>query len=118
MSSASEGSGTRRRMKLRSRELCPATISEIRRACPIIDVTLNGPSIHFCRRMEATNIVCPPRGPPGCPWFSFRFRLFGAWTKTEILSGNVGPHCERDAKQYAMSNQWAQQDGAVLGVKP
>src|SRR5467141_3831245 len=57
MSSASEGSGTRRRMKLRSRDRSSAMISEILRSCSVIPVILDGSPIHSCRRTAAANIV-------------------------------------------------------------
>src|SRR6185503_5714703 len=57
MSSTSDGSGTRRRMKLLSRDRSSATISEILRSCSFIEMMLTGSSIHYCRRTRATNIV-------------------------------------------------------------
>src|SRR5579863_8527159 len=56
MSSASEESGTRRRMKLLSRERSSATISEIRRSCSVIDRP-DSSFIHSCRRTAPANIV-------------------------------------------------------------
>src|SRR6185503_5405427 len=57
MSSTSDGSGTRRRMKLLSRDRSSATISEILRSCSFIEMMLTGSSIHYCRRTRAANIV-------------------------------------------------------------
>jgi hypothetical protein len=53
----SEGSGTRLRMKLRSRARSPAMISEILRSCSFIEMILAGSYIHYCRRTAAGNIV-------------------------------------------------------------
>src|SRR5580700_5896012 len=67
MSSASPGSGTRRRMKLRSRDCSRLTTSEIRRSCSrLIRSRLAASFIYSCRRLEGTNIV-----GGGCP-LSFR----------------------------------------------
>jgi hypothetical protein len=52
-----EGLGTRRRMKLRSRDRCSATISEIRRSCSVIPAILAGSSIYCRRRTRGSNIV-------------------------------------------------------------
>src|SRR5205814_10073541 len=57
MSSASEGSGTRRRMKLRNRDRCSATISEIRRSCSVIEMMPDRSFIQFGRRTAGGNIV-------------------------------------------------------------
>src|SRR5579872_1674720 len=58
MSSASRGSGTRRRMKLRSRDCSRSTTSEIRWSCSnAIRSGLAASVIHGCRRMRGENIV-------------------------------------------------------------
>src|SRR6185295_26974 len=57
MSSTSDGSGTRRRMKLLNRDRSSAMISEILRSCSFIEMMLTGSSIHYCRRTTAANIV-------------------------------------------------------------
>src|SRR5882762_5908830 len=62
MSSASRGSGTRRRMKLRNRDCSRLTTSEIRWSCSsairsAIRTTLAVSFTYSCRRMRAADIV-------------------------------------------------------------
>src|ERR1035438_9120203 len=65
MSSASRGSGTRRRMKLRSRDCSCLTTSVIRRSCStLICSQLAASFIYGCRRMTG----CEYCG--GCPVFT------------------------------------------------
>src|SRR5256885_13654590 len=52
MSSASAGSGTRLRMKLRRRLRSSTTISEIRRSCSVIAAVLTGLSIPLMKTDE------------------------------------------------------------------
>src|SRR5437870_7530323 len=57
MSSASRGSGTRRRMKLRSRDCSRLTTSEIRWSCSVIDRgLLSAWATYICRRRKERNI--------------------------------------------------------------
>ena len=58
MSSASRGSGTRRRMKLRSRDCSRLTTSEIRWSCSsAIGSRLTASFTYGCRRMKGADIV-------------------------------------------------------------
>src|SRR2546429_7201518 len=97
MSSASAGSGTRLRMKLRRRLRSSTTISEIRRSCSVIAAVLTGLSIplmktdegrEYWRDLCGAELVTIERRAAGLPAGNRRFQT-GA-TTVWLLTGFAG----------------------------